>query len=181
MLLSLSRLRSSFLASCLSVFVGLLWDPCDPITAVAREPAVVRLGLLYEPTIDTPNEFPAVPGRIVDSSESDSSPLHSSSIGLSGSSSGSSSRSLAIAASAAGESENLEEWLRVYHSRPGLIGLEDALGDDISVSGAVQEGRTTYRPGESHRIAGGTVGMIYIEITRTIKGESHLQKFAMIK
>ena len=142
MLLSLSRLRSSFLASCLSVFVGLLLEPCDPITAVAREPAAVTLGLLYEPTIDTLNEFPAVPGRIVDSSESDSSPLHSSSIALSGSSSGSSSRSLAIAASATGESENLDEWLRVYHNRPGLIGLEDALGDDISISDALQEDRT---------------------------------------
>ena len=139
MLLSLSRLRSSFLASCLSAFVGFLLESCGLITALAREPAGVKLGFLYELTIDTP-DFPAVPECVVDSFESESSPL-SFSIGFSGSSSGSSSRSLAIAAWAMGEP--LDEWLRVSHSRPGVIGLADALGDDILLSSVLRKDRPT--------------------------------------
>lgn len=178
MLLSLSRLRSSFLASCLSVFVGFLLEPCDGVTAVAREPAGVKLGLLYEVTIDTPGEC-LVPGRIVDSSESDSSPLHSSSMGLSGSLSGSSSKSFAIAASATGDFEYLDEWLRVYQSRPGLIGLPDTLGDDIVHSSTEPKGRRPICSGRAFdRIVTEMGGRIYMEMGKR-EGDPHLQQFAM--
>lgn len=127
-LLSRSRLLSSFLASCLSVFVGYLSNFIVPGTTVALGPAVEKLGLRYEPIMEWSCEVVRVTGRIVEASESDSSPsLPDSSIGFSGSESGSASRSWAIEACATGDLPCMMpvcsyDRLRVCQSLPGLKG-----------------------------------------------------------
>ena len=39
--------------------------------------------------------------------------------------------------------EPLDEWLRVSHSRPGLIGLAGALGEDMLLSSVLRKDRPT--------------------------------------
>lgn len=129
-------------------------EPCDPITAVARDPADVKLGLWYDPTIDTFRDSPLLPGRIFELSESDSSAVFSSSMAFSGSGTGSSSRSFAIAASAIGRSASFDEWLRLYQSRPGLIGLVDEEGDDMAACNVKPDQLIILEDG--HKLAAGT-------------------------
>lgn len=126
-LLSLNKLLSSLLASCLSDFVGVRDETRGTAAAVARKPAPAKFDFRYEPT----NEHAFV--LVVSRSEPDSSVVSSSSMGFSGSGSGSCSRSSARDASASGASACKEERLRVCQRRPGLIKLGLILGDGMMI------------------------------------------------
>lgn len=125
--MSLSRLRSSLWASCLSRFVGVLLKSDDAVRAEGLELAAVKLGLRYDLTRDMVDKlFPPIgrgPGRATEGCETDSYGS-SSSKGFSESSSVSSSRSLAIDSSAR---DRVDEWLRLNQGRAAPSVDEDMI------------------------------------------------------
>lgn len=128
--MSLSRLRSSLWASCLSRFVGVLLKSDDAVRAEGLELAAVKLGLRYDLTRDMVDKlFPPIgrgPGRTTEGCETDSYGS-SSSKGFLESSSVSSSRSLAIDSSAR---DRVDEWLRPNQGR-----VAPSVDEDMIIGG----------------------------------------------